>query len=146
MFRSLSQTEVKSQSVSATGSPAQPSLLLEESPRGHNTSLPASLSKSVTGGQHSLTLPSDHASRHAQAWIASSQIEFRNSHAGGLPLAGSDNGCESVGRVDGHSSPGDWVVTSIIAGTTEPGQKPCVQRSEAGPVTDWTDAGGCRGC
>lgn len=138
MFRSLSQTEVKSQSVSATGSPAQPSLLLEESPRGHNTSLPASLSKSVTGGQHSLTLPSDHASRHAQAWIASSQIKFRYSHAGGLPL--------SVGRVGGHSSPGDWVVTSIIAGTTEPGQKPCVPRSEAGPVTDWTDAGGCRGC
>ena len=72
MFRPLSQAELHS--VSAPGSPAKPSFLLGESPPGHNTTLPASLSKSVTGGQHSLTLPSDLASRPAQAWMARSSV------------------------------------------------------------------------
>ena len=89
VFRSLSQAEGKS--VSAPGSPAKPSFLLGEPPRSHNTTLPASLSKSVTGCQHSLTL----ASRHAHLGMDGQQ-QFRNSHEGGLPLAGSDNGCMRV--------------------------------------------------
>jgi hypothetical protein len=50
VFRSLSQADLHS--VSALGCPAKPSFLLGESPPGHNTTLPPSLSKSVTGGQH----------------------------------------------------------------------------------------------
>ena len=72
VFRSLSQAELHS--VSAPGSPAKPSFLLGESPPGHNTTLPASLSKSVAAGQHSLTLPSDLAGRPAQAWMARSTV------------------------------------------------------------------------
>ena len=72
MFRSLSQAELHS--VSPPDSPDKPSFLLGESPPGHNTTLPASLSKAVTGGQHSLTLPSDLASRPAQACMARSSV------------------------------------------------------------------------
>jgi hypothetical protein len=68
VFRSLSQADLHS--VSALGCPAKPSFLLGESPPGHNTTLPPSLSKSVTGGQHSLALPNDLAIRSAQEWMA----------------------------------------------------------------------------
>jgi hypothetical protein len=47
---------------------------MSESPPSHNTTLPASLSKSVTGGKDSLTLPSDLASRPAQARMARSNV------------------------------------------------------------------------
>ena len=76
VFRSLSQAELHS--VSAPGSPAKASFMLGESPPGHNTTLPASfrqgMAASVSSGQHSLTLPSDLASRPAQAWLGKSTV------------------------------------------------------------------------
>ena len=88
VFRSLGQAEVNS--VSAPGSPAMPSFMLGESPRGHNTTLPASLISQCLVAS-TLTLPGDLASRPAQAWMASSNVEYRNSHQcgeGGWTLLG----------------------------------------------------------
>eukprot|EP00092_Neocalanus_flemingeri_P035149 GFUD01038251.1.p1 GENE.GFUD01038251.1~~GFUD01038251.1.p1 ORF type:complete len:1354 (-),score=488.66 GFUD01038251.1:404-4465(-) len=75
VFRSLSQAELHS--VSAPGSPAKASFMLGDSPPGHNTTLPASFRQGLAGsvgGQHSLTLPSDLASKPAQAWLGRSTV------------------------------------------------------------------------